>query len=61
MRVADGKKCHIVLFVALRCPKLKGFCISQDRGSFSGRVCRQKRSAAKHLKISRCIYGKKYV
>ena len=27
-----------------------------DRG-----VCRQKRSAAKHLKISRCIYSEKYV
>ncbi len=27
----------------------------------SGGVYRQKRSAAKHLKISRCIYGKKYV
>ena len=36
-------------------------CLIGNPHRLADRFCRQKRSAAKHLKISRCIYSKKYV
>ena len=36
-------------------------CFIGNPHRLADRFCRQKRSAAKHLKISRCIYSKKYV
>ena len=34
---------------------------AENLSRFAAGFCRQKRSAAKHLKISTCIYSKKYV
>ena len=34
---------------------------AENLSRFTAEFCRQKRSAAKHLKISRSIYSKKYV
>ena len=65
--VAEGERCggRTAETVPFLCAKI--FIQRKPRFSvinstaFSSMFCRQKRSPAKHLKISRCIYSKKYV